>query len=526
MSVLKTLRPVGDNGGAGDWTLSGGGSAGGVLQDDNIPSGLVCAVDVPPYPKTGEIILGPAGLPPGARVLWVQVRAQAARSSETGVVLSSLYDAAHAASMRETFRPTADGAQHEVSGAQFARNPATNADWDAEVQNLLWFAEAGSTLFPADGTLVTVNELYIDVLYKRQHTVDVAPVNTASAVPLVSWTVTAPDNTTTPQDRARVLVFPSSVYTRGGFQDWLDGVVATWNRGETADLSKYPPTYDSDVILSSTARSHQIGKPVVDTKTYRAYVLANQPWSGSRKRWYVYDYAQWTVDLVPLNTPTLVSLVADDDTATMIVTPASGYVSGFPGAATFRYERSIDAGLTWTTVIAGLAVDAVLGDSAAPLGVAVMYHVRAESVDNISEWSNTLENVLHIDSFWLKDAADPSRSQKVKVVAFKPKRTEPVGDDDVLGDDKAVVVTDGPKAWRGTMTIQTESKAEWDALNVLLDSGRVLLIQDALGNQWYARVTGDREHEQLRSIPDPDEWRFPVRHLYRVTFPWAEVRKP
>jgi hypothetical protein len=109
---------------------------------------------------------------------------------------------------------------------------------------------------------------------------------------------------------------------------------------------------------------------------------------------------------------------------------------------------------------------------------------------------------------------------------FKVKQVEAQTVQDVLGDALPVVVSDGLKGWKcDAMTVQTEDAEEYADLLALLGGLRPLLLQDALGRQWWARFGGDWTPDWLRAVPEAGS-RFPVRHLNRFNLSWVETEPP
>lgn len=503
------------------------------LADNDDATGLNCQAHQPPYADTGQLTMGVVD-PGYGRIEWVRRRLKMARTDYGGVIRCILADDHYLyPSIDATVTP--DGAAREWVGPQESRHPVTHLDWGLANEQGQWKISLQGGLYPNySPSAVACQEVYLDVQYRQLHTVTSATVSsTTIANPSISWAVSAPDSPAQPQAYARVLVWDSATYNAAGFSSWLGTVRDKWNAGQAASLADYPPVWDSGERADSSLRSLQIGTHLTNGHSYSARAFVSQPWPGTRPRWYESATVVWTVDLAPLNTPTLLWATADNEQGWTSINAQTGYSTGSPDPAWWRYSRSADGGVTWDDEaypawlfgLQGAPLNTpIFNDMWAPRGVSLLYRLRAETADNSSAWSNAVTVELAIEDYKLK-YVDALGSVTLRIVDWKLSRPEPQGIDDVLGSDKPLVSSDGPKAWRGEMTIQTESKAEFDALEHMLNSMRVFLLQDVLGNQWYVR-TGGREYLQMRANPDVEDYRYPVRHLYRVTVPWTEVAWP
>jgi hypothetical protein len=137
--------------------------------------------------------------------------------------------------------------------------------------------------------------------------------------------------------------------------------------------------------------------------------------------------------------------------------------------------------------------------------------------------SATSSATVQPTSWWLKDPLDPSRNTPVSVADWKPSRPLRAGVFDVANRADPVVVSG---IARGQAAIRTLSKASRDAVVLLLESRRVLLLQDVLGRSWYVKPAGGSIDEELvRARPAGGEIT-PVRYAVNITVPLVEVAAP
>lgn len=212
------------------------------------------------------------------------------------------------------------------------------------------------------------------------------------------------------------------------------------------------------------------------------------PWSTS---------AVLTVILIPPTAPT-VSVTADDalDRMTVTVTPpaSSGYTTPF-----VSLERSVD-GVAWTAVRDATAVAATfdsastLHDYEAPRGVAVSYRATVSAytvgVLNTSPPSTPDDATLLADTWNLKCPQSIALNIIGVTVTGEPAEstTEDLGVFRPLDRTYPVIVSGTLGGWDGDLTVHCASAAEWAALKVIIESGRVVLLESPFGWAKYIRI--------------------------------------
>lgn len=126
---------------------------------------------------------------------------------------------------------------------------------------------------------------------------------------------------------------------------------------------------------------------------------------------------------------------------------------------------------------------------------------------------------------WLKDPTDPTRNIAVHLVSWAPKQNKKAAKFDPPGRTRSIVLHGTDMGDEGPLEVRTESKTEYDALKLLLDSNRVLLLQNVLGEQWYVEVIDGPQRTPERAQA-PVGSTYPVRHLYNWSTQLVEVEPP
>lgn len=400
-----------------------------------------------------------------------------------------------------------DGAIREWDGSQKGVRPSTGKEWTTDdLSSITAYAQFYDLDNLASGD-VYLYELYLDAQYRRPGSVDSVTIDSAAKLqPVVSWTCSAIDSPAQPQGWYWIRVFDQATYTSPHWTFPTDPAQV--------------PIWDSGQINAAVPRSATIGKRLRNGTTYRAYVQVAQPWPHGQFWAPTSGIVEFTVAIAPLADISS-SVVALHDRAAVKI-----HVDAYSAGPNVDIERSVDGGTTWTGVRGNLfssggAFDVY--DYEAPFYTDLLYRVAGWSDINASPF-DVHATSLEPDGNWIKDPLDPTRAMAVNIADWKLNRPEPQARHDLLGSDKAIVTSDGPKAYKGTLTLRTEDEDSYNALLALLGQSRRLLIQDVLGRQFYIR-TGDLDFEWLRAITVGED-RHPARHLHRITVPWNEVRAP
>lgn len=218
---------------------------------------------------------------------------------------------------------------------------------------------------------------------------------------------------------------------------------------------------------------------------------------------------------------------------------------GFLSTQTMTIERSDDDGTTWKPIRVSVGIATIdtirdpfdlndpgqfrstVVDHEAPPGVAVQYRAQTFAVVGgltvTSDWSDTVTATLTLTDLWLKDVDSPSRNM---VINLEPgtviSRRQKVGVFDPLGAEYPIVRTDGRKGEAGdNWPVNTFSKAEHDALDLLLSPGRNLLLQLLSGEpQRFVAVVGGNVATTQQVMRDEDDQWQPTR------FSWIQIAEP
>lgn len=116
---------------------------------------------------------------------------------------------------------------------------------------------------------------------------------------------------------------------------------------------------------------------------------------------------------------------------------------------------------------------------------------------------------------WLKDPLDSSLGTAVIAEAFRKAPRESVGVFDGIGRKQPSFSSDGRKGWQIACTLRVEDKAAHDRLSTILESGRIVLLQDgAFPEQWYVKLVSSGDWTRI--IAQDPAGTYKVRYLYRI----------
>lgn len=219
----------------------------------------------------------------------------------------------------------------------------------------------------------------------------------------------------------------------------------------------------------------------------------------------------------------LIAATADDDTASITLTLREltvGYlltVWRVQTGGTRTLVRGPSGLLNGTTITSD---QLVLEDYEAPLNTAVTYYVEIAPAAGSTPESRTSDpvTITHADNqyAWLKDLGHPQRNVLL-LMAQAPSWQRPIQQTGhrVRGRRNAVTLSDVRGGLEGDLSLYTQTQEEADALNVLLDSGSVLLWQAAPGygvSDMYVTVGDSAEDRSGIRADDPwRTWKLPVR---------------
>lgn len=384
--------------------------------------------------------------------------------------------------------------------------------WTVADVNALGLAFATYTDYFGSG-----NRFYmaaIDVLYNER------PVVTASASspfgvsrPTISWTIE--DVEGDPQQAYDYAIFSAAQYGIGGFNP-----------------ASSPATYRSGEVTSG-AQSVQVPFDLVNGTTYRAYVRTRQTDVSGQAMW-----ADWaasnnvTINVTPPATPGISASTGFGIGASMAV--AVSVTKNNSEANTVAYvEYSDDGGTTWTVHPAfnGVAVTGAVGS------VTVFYDYELPALTPRrwrariivggtagSGYSATAGPItLNTGKWWLKDPLYPNLNIAPRISGFRFTLPEPQATSDPVGRAEHVIVSEGVQGAKGTLAFETLDKAAYDALMAITTTGRVLLLQDTFGRQWYLKLGESHEWELVHAL-DPTST-YPVRHWHRASYTWTQVAR-
>lgn len=501
--ATETLRPNATTS-AAEWTRTGGTTKHGVLADDSDATYLTKPLATEHSDDPAIFALTTYTLAAGERVKRARVRVRASSSSSAVAELYAEYDNA----------PSPPGYGTVYCSLDDGTTPATfTGGWTTSLLSVASQQAAIDGLYGTVRGVVSTNqprayELYIDLdVWARTDAPTVSSPSgtiTDTDVPTIeSYTAALNDGTPSLWSR-EVRVFRDAVYGAGGFDpetetdvEWED-LDANFGGG-----AGRPPS-----TSSSTPDEIQVGEPLANSDTYRAYVRYGKNDVAGETLWSEWDYAEFTLDLT-LPTAPGIAVEVDQPAGRQVVTVTTAAAT-HDTVERIRVERSDDEG-DFETIRGGLITadpdddSALAGSTAytfedhdAPRGVALVYRARvtegitASGTTLTSSWT-TASPVAHPNDghTWLYDvdAFDHVGPYRVlRGVTRAP--SEQSGVFHPLGRRTAVVVTAG----RGPDQIAFDVLArdhhgDVDDVEALLTSTRRLLVKWPEGTQDYVRVT-------------------------------------
>ena len=199
-------------------------------------------------------------------------------------------------------------------------------------------------------------------------------------------------------------------------------------------------------------------------------------------------------------------------------------------------ERSLDGGVTWELVRSAVSLQpigqqAIVYDYEVPAGVLAQYRTITTASESTSAVTSAYSPAvaqsvaLTIDTWWLKDAVDPSLNMTIKVAPpFDFTRKEVMSTFDPVGREESVFVSDGAKGIEGTLNVWVHDRTTYDKLEAILGNGRALLLQDPLGRSWWVKF-GAQDWSLIRAQPQLVE-ASPIRHFHGLSLPFVQVGAP
>lgn len=260
--------------------------------------------------------------------------------------------------------------------------------------------------------------------------------------------------------------------------------------------------------------------------SYRYYVRA-QDTAG---QWSAWSNRGWTQAIVPPATPTGLTATADNTTMSVALS-VSATIS--VNADLMRFEYSSDGGTTWSPVRGAEAVPLATTTTATdwdiPAGKTRIYRATAYATTPAiaSAASSTATATVTRLDYALTSVGSPLLGG-IFGVQEPVEWTRPVtaGVFSGIGADFVTVVSDGaPKGRQTTLHIITESRADWDRLEAVVESDSTLVYRDPFGEVIYCRLVGDWSRTQQPAAPLPGDTT-PMRHVHTTQLPLVEVAQP
>lgn len=305
------------------------------------------------------------------------------------------------------------------------------------------------------------------------------------------------------------------VYT----QAWVSGHnmsdPAVWAGSATFSASGVQPSQRGIVAATDFANG-----------TYVLYVRAQND-VGLWSSWSSYT---WTQNVAPPPSPTGLTATADN-TNFRVNLSCTCTVGGQATHVTFQY--SDDGGTTWNQVRGSealpIAAIVTTKDYDVPLGKTRSYRAFTYKASPrfISAVTATVTATVTNQRYALTATSNSALGGEV-FVKEAPEWSKDSDSGVFIGVEAVypVVVSDGvPKARQQTITVETDSAAQWALVKALVESDDTLLLRDPFGDVMYCRVVGKYTRTQQYKRPYPSETT-PLRHNHLVTIPLQEVEPP
>ena len=494
--TVVTLRP--DATVASNDVTPTGGTQHAVLADNNDATYVTLTVNGAATDQSFPA----AGVPVGAIVKQLALRLRSLRTSAGISLLSSQLKLNGAGDMLPAVGQAINWTSAvTATAAAWSLNDAARALLDSDAFEVVASLSSGGSL--------RALALYVDLTYVEQPilAVDAPAGTTDSSEPVVLWDSSL-DADGGVQTKYEVKIFTEDDATAGGFDPGTSAAVA--GSGVTAGVAT---SWTTSSLLDGS---------------YRAHVRIAQTIAGT-DLWSAWTYGSFVVDAVTPSAPTMTVSVqhAFGRIALQMGNPDSGDVP----AERYAVQRSIDGGATWQPVRTAdggvIASNNTIYDTEVGNGVEVLYRARCENVTAqtplvlASTWTTSDTVAWHHLSWWLKSATHPALNTPIDTDS-QPSMQRPVrrGIFQPLGRTDAIVISDTPAPWQGTIVIYAPDADARAAIDALLALGEPLLLQGVPGNHWDDRYVSFGDHDRARSVDKA--WIAGTGE----TLPWIEVTAP
>jgi len=475
------LRPNGDGAGASAFQRLDGNTTNlySVLDDSpaDDTTGVIKLAGTANGTKRMNFDMESTTLSSAQTVRYVRVRARATApvsssryDLQIGTVVSGLSYYSQPLSIRGEYdNPT------NFSGGYFTFAPDGQA-WNQDRLDKLFIqcTEYGENT----GTVSAVSllELYVDVVIANKPTIVVTnPSTTASSYPQVTWTYSDSDDDA--QEYYQMKVFTSAQYGASDFSPATS--TAFYDSGEVASFDAFATSLE-----------------LVPNGTYKFYVKAGKKIAGSI---YYSDWTTSTAVTMAVATPTVPTLTASYNSTTNSVSLSATGAIYSAGTQLFNFQRSDDGGTTWTNVTLGTnlvpsaSYVASVTDYEAQRKT-VYYRVRSVGTTSsstfTSAWSSSSSvSVTNDKKWWFKPIDYPTFNMSGVKVNYGISETivETTGVFRPLGRTNAVIVAGSIYQNDGNYQISLIDDTEWLAMQNVLKSQSIVLVQDPYGTQKYVR---------------------------------------
>lgn len=493
-SVIQSANPP--------WSIIGGAASHNAAQADNSDA-TASRATAPGGQNVLLLQLGNMGaVAANQRIaaLRARLRAKGVASSATDL-RAQLWDSATVGTTPEDRWTTIPTVATDLTGAWRLTDPA-GAEWTKTVVDRL-----GLLLTPYHATTSNdVFESYVDVDLRTQLTTTVtAPTGTITTTsqPNVNLSLSDPDGQS--PTLMTIRVFTQAVYSAGGF-DPATSTAAVW---------EFSGTYTG---------IKQIGTPLANSTTYRAYATVAKDFNG--QSWYsAWAFSTFTISITPPTAPTI-SLTANatlQQYSVAVSTSAPPVGATAYAATVWRRVGSVDGGGyaaadPWEKVYAtALPLSAgapafTFVDRTPPRNRSVTYRatVTATVSSNLvtSNNTDTAAQLVAPDKRWLLKSVSPADGSGTDWIGASVLHgpavsvAESQGVYRPLGRRGAVVVSSGVHGEDGSYAVTVYGAAEWASAKAVLTSPDPVWVSDPFGGNKFVRFTS-RDWELLGTFAVP-----------------------
>jgi hypothetical protein len=315
----------------------------------------------------------------------------------------------------------------------------------------------------------------------------------------------------------RIRLFRDDQYGAGGFDVDVTQPLEEWEITDAATFSVLP-TFD------------------LRNDTYRYYGWV-QDTSGEDSGW---SFTQFTTNVTPPPTPSITA-AADPDNWSIHLTVTAGGGTAADHAALIEYTDDpdvanvVDSDGLWQPVVGATAIPYPTSgpkvvehdDFQAPFHRNRRYRARTIRVEPriTSGLSTVATDIIVTDEWVLSNASTGEATEVIVRPPFTYNRDSGAAAHRTLGRTTAVATRLGMRSAEFDLTVATEDRDDFEALESLVNAGTTLQLRDPYRRSTFVTITGNVATTMQEIGPAADETtEFAFAHEHTLTL--AEVDRP